>query len=362
MSTQLETKQRTLAQMLAANKLTKIASDQTVKHMSVYGQKSLGKEQTSEINENIEGVLASTPAAANKEQSSVDTPPNCQNLNTTAESALSRTGTKVNQMNVRGDANQMPKSATYYRNKLASIINMRKQASFEEEITTGSEVMAKIASYNNTGSDQDAQAVQEALYKIASTNPVFQAHYNNILLRKLAADIDELAQAEGISQEQAAELLDQAAEQDKAIEDDVKNEAATEAAEATAADEEAAVQVDDDLQTLADNASANLGTEVSKEDIANAIQEVNAQADAMGVPPEALIEAAMQQIQGAEADDVSDEDLESAQAILDEAAKNGVSPEEVIESAAADLGEGVEKSASYNQGSPRVAYIRSLIR
>ena len=362
MSTQLETKQRTLAQMLAANKLTKIASDQTVKHMSVYGQKSLGKEQTGEINENIEGVLASTPAAANKEQSSVDTPPNCQNLNTTAEGALSRTGTSVNIMDPQGNVIKMPKSASFYRQQLAGILSgLKKQAACEEDMPTCTETLVKHAAFQQSGSREDYDDFINAVVKTASMNPVFQAHYNNILMHKLAEDVKALAEAEGIPEDQAAEVMDQAAEQHPEIEQNAKDEAAAEALQDVADAEQEADAVNGELQALADNASANLGTEVSADDIADALQTVQEQADQLGVSPEELISTAVDELQAGE--DTDPEAEAEAQAILDEAAANGVSPEEVISMAADNLeddGENV-KEASY-QLNDRVNFVRSLLR
>lgn len=368
MSTQLETKQRTLAQMLAANKLTKIAGDQTIKHMSVLGQKNLGKEQTSEINENIDGVLASTSAATNREQATVDTPPNCQNLNTTAEKALSSTGTAVNQMDPNGHSITMPKSASFYRQQLAGILGgLRKQAAYDEDMPTCTQVMMKHAAYEQTGAEEDRKDFLYAFNKMASMNPLFQAQYNQRLMNKLAADIQELAAEEGIPEEQAAAIMDQAAEQNPEIEDDAQAEAASEALNDVADAEQEAGDVNGELQTLADNASANLGTEVTADDIADALDEVQAQAAQLGVEPEELIQAAVEQMQDASAEEADPEAEAQAQAILDEAAANGISPEEVIQMAAGELedgDEGVEKQASYYgyDTNDRVNFVRSLLR
>lgn len=369
MSTQLENKQRTLAQMLAANRLTKIAADQEIKHTSLTAQKSLGKEQTDVVNGTCDGILASTEAAANKDRDTVDTPPNCQNLNTEAQTAFANTGSHINAMNQNGTPANFPKSASFYRHQLAGIL---KQAN---HVYTATEVLDKVASLTPYSSEYELASAQDALLKIASTNQVFTTVRDNILMRKLAEDAQALAEAEGISPEEAASALDAAAEGDPSIIESAADEANGEALASVADAEQGAAELDEGIQNLADNASAALGADVTPDDIVNACADVEAQAEQLGVPPEALIQAAMEDLQGNGEDDVSPEDLENAQAILDEAAANGVSPEEVIDMAANEMADdgddsgeeedaGEVKQASYygyRAATPRAAYVQSLL-
>ena len=388
MSNQIENKQMALAQLLANNRLTKIAGDQKITHKTPYAQDNLGKEQTEKVN-SLEGTIASTPAAADAvTPGKVDTPPNCQNLNKEPCAAMSNTGSSINVMDQTGNPASLKKSAAYYRHELAGILSkMNKQAMdkkaaeehFNENFRTGTEVMQKLASLTPNSTAEDLEEAQEELIKLASTNPVFQEYRNQLLMRKLAEDVEELAAAEGISPEEAAAALDEAAAQDPTIMEDAEDEATGEAV-AGLADAEA--ETDDlmqGVQQLADGASQFTGQEVTPDMILDAIDEVEAQAEELGVPPEALIQAAMDEIQGAGGGDaeVTPEDEANAQAILDEAAANGVSPDEVLQMAAEELGggeeapaeggeeasaeEGETKEAGYRFNSSRAAYVSHLM-
>jgi len=372
MSNQLENKRRTLAQMLANSRLTKIGADQEISHTEPEKQDDLGAEQQQEIKDNVEGVLASTEAAANNDTKKVQEVPNCQSLNTTSEAALASTGTEVHTMDQEGDRATFPKSASAYRTKLAGILSrMSKKASAEPEVTTATEVLTKFASLTKQASEQELNDAKQSLLKLASTNPLFGVCRDHILMRKLAEDVEALAEAEGVSPEEAADALDAAAAQDPSIMEEANDEADGEAVAELASAEGAADEMMQGAQQLADNASSFLGEEVTADDILDAIDEVEAQAEAMGVPPEALIEQAMQELQGGD-EDVSAEDEANADAILEEAAANGISPEEVIQMAADQLG-GEEapaeeppaeetKQASVRQArTPRAAYVQHLL-
>lgn len=345
MANQITNQAKALARILSANGLTKIAECQDIKTTTpVAGQDNRGAEETKEIHEGIEGVNADTAAAANKPSDKVDTPPNCQDLNKPAEAALSATGTTEKPQSQDGCPASFPKSAADYRGRLAQILagaRMNKQAAveeFQENFRTGTEVMQKLASLNDKSTEQELAEAKDELMKLAATNPLFNVCRDRILQQKLAADIDAYAEAEGVSPDEAAAALDEAAAADPSILQEASDEADGEAVAELANAEGQADEMMAGVQQLADNASEALGAEVTPEDIMNAIDEVEAQAEELGVPPEALIQAAMEDMAGGGEAEVSPEDEANAQAILDEAAANGVSPDEVLQMAAEQLG------------------------
>lgn len=381
MSNQLQQKAATLAQILAANKLTK-AAEQEIEHKGLLDQTNLGKEQTEEIHQNVEGVNADTPAAANPSHENVQEVPGAQSLNASPESALNATGTTVDTITPDGNATGTPaeqaKSASDYRAELAGILAaMKKQASAQaapadnapadapavnaDDFRTGSEVLAKFASLTPNSTEEDLAAAKEELVKLASTNPVFHICRDRILMEKMAEDIDALAEAEGISPEEAAAELDAAAAANPDMVAEMEDEANGEAVADLAAAEEATDAFMGDIQGMADNASAALGTEVTPDDIIAAADETVALAEELGVPPEALIQAAMEEMMGAgAAPEVTPEDEANAQAILDEAAANGISPEEVIQMASEELGGAPEAPAAEPAAEPPVEKAASL--
>lgn len=381
MSNQLQQKAATLAQILAANKLTK-AAEQEIEHKGLLDQTNLGKEQTEEIHQNVEGVNADTPAAANPSHENVQEVPGAQSLNASPESALNATGTTVDTITPDGNATGTPaeqaKSASDYRAELAGILAaMKKQASAQaapaanapantqeanaDDFRTGSEVLAKFASLTPNSTEEDLAAAKEELVKLASTNPVFHICRDRILMAKMAEDIDALAEAEGISPEEAAAELDAAAEANPDMMAEMEDEANGEAVADLAAAEEATDAFMGDIQGMADNASAALGQEVTPDMIIAAADETVALADELGVPPEALIQAAMEEMMGAgAAPEVTPEDEANAQAILDEAAANGISPEEVIQMASEELGGAPEAPAAEPAAEPPVEKAASL--
>lgn len=378
MSNQIERQYTTLHDLLEANGLVKIAGDQTITHKTVEGsQKCIGKCDQEIIKDEINGQVASEPGAEIKHTERVETPPNCQNLNTDPNKAMASTGTGVNVMAQNGDSASLPKSAADYRKELARILH--KQAAQEKEqeqpVILASDVMAKLAALDEHSTQEAIDECGELMQKLAATNPLFLQVRDNILMRKMAEDIDALAEAEGIDPEQATAALDQAAEADpsmmSALEDEANGEAVAELAEA----EQGAGELMAGAQELADNASANLGVEVTAEDMLNAIDQVEAAAEEMGVSPEALIEAAVEEMQAEGEDDVSPEEEAQAQELIDMAAEQyGLSPEEVLQMAA-DMDESgetpaeeapaeeasVEKAASYKARTPRAAYVQHLI-
>ncbi len=375
MSNQLQMKAATLAQILADNSLTKEAG-QTITHKSVYSQDNLGKEQEADLKDNVVGIEASVNTPSNKVQET----PGVQSLNKEPQAALAATGTSVNTMASDGSAAGTPaaqvKSASEYRADLAKLIKtMNKKATDmnarthnANDFRTGTEVMEKFASLTPYSTQADLASAQEDLVKLASSNPAFNICRERILMSKMAEDIAVLAEQEGISPEVAAQELQAAAEMAPEMAAEMEDEATIEAVEELAAAEEETNALMQGVQAMADNASNALGTQVTPDDIIAAADETAALAAEMGVPPEALIEQAMLEMQGGAGaeDDITPEEAAEAQYILEEAAANGISPEEVIQIAAEELQAGesapVEKVASLQKraGSNRVAFTREL--
>lgn len=355
---QLQSKAATLAQILSANGLTKSANE-TVTHTNL----NVGADP--EVKADVQGVLASSPAASNENSANIESIPNVQDLNKTPEQVLANSGTDVKEI----DENAPQGKTAAYRYQLASIIDgINKQANFR----TGNEVLSKIASCGENPTLEQQNEIASELHKLASTNPVFNVLKERILMEKIAQDITDLAEAEGISEEEAAGLLDEAAEANPEMEQELEDEATGEAlAELAGAEEEAAI-LDEGVGQMALNASEALGMEVTPDDILNAADEVVAQAEELGVDPLELIAAAAEDMEGgADGDAPSEEAMAEAEAILEAAAAEGISPDEVIAAAAEELGgapvegapveEPVAKEASYRV-SDRVSFVQSLMR
>lgn len=356
MSNQLQHKAATLAQILANNRLTKSA-EQEIEHKGLLEQDSLGAEQTQDLHENVEGTLADTPAAKNPASGTPEQLPGVQSLTKEPEAALASTGTEVDTMKEDGTETGTPaevaKTASLYRKQLAGIMKQMskaataKQAAQEpqKQIVTGVEVMQKFASLTPTSTKEDLEAAKDLLTKLASTNPVFSVCRDRILMSKMAEDIDALAEAEGISPEEAAAELQAAADANPEMTADLEDEATGEAVADLADAEVATDQFMGGVQQMADNASQALGVEVTPDDIVDAAEQTVQLAEQLGVEPEVLIQQAMEELQGAGDAEVTPEDEANAQAILDEAAANGISPEEVIQMAAGEL-EGAPEAAT----------------
>jgi hypothetical protein len=351
---QLQSKAATLAQILSANGLTKNANE-TITHTRLH----TGADP--EVKADVQGVLASSNAANNTNTDNIESIPGVQDLNKTPQQVLAASGTSVKEL----DENEPQGKTAAYRHQLASIIDgINKQANFR----TGTEVLSKIASYGENPDQQQQNEVAEELHKLASTNPVFNILREQILMEKIAQDITDLADAEGISEEEAADVLDAAAEENPEMEQELEDEATGEALAELAGAEEEAAMLDEGIGQMAMNASEALGTEVTPDDIVAAADEVVAQAEELGVDPLDLIAAAAEDMEGGiDGEEPSPESMEEAEAILEAAAAEGISPDEVIAAAAEELEGGapmeepVVKEASYRT-SDRVAYVRSLFR
>ena len=118
------------------------------------------------------------------------------------------------------------------------------------------------------------------------------------------------------------------------LEDEATGEAVNELAGAEAATGDLMAGIDE----MAANASQNLGIDVTPDDIMAAADEVVAMAEEQGVEPEAILQAAVEQLNAGGEGDVSDEDMAAADQILSQAAEQGISPEEVISALSDDLG------------------------
>ena len=349
-------------QVMQSYGLLKQAS-QTVEHIkSPMELKDRGKEQADERH-TLEGVAADTAAAENRDTASIPSIPNAQNLNTTAARAMSATGSSVVQTpetaSVNSSNSPLAKTAADYQLELARILRLEglsKQASAapaQEEIVPATPVMAKLASLRPYSGEHEFADFADSMRKLASGNPFFRDVRDTLLMLKKAADAEELAQATGMSPEEAAAALDEAAAADPSIAMDAEDEANGEALEAVAGAEADAAAMMDGAQALADNASAALGQEVTADDIVAACAEVEQLAAEAGVDPMDLIQAA-----AAQQEPVSEEELAQADAILQRGAEAGLTPEETIQVVASGdeaVPEGEVKQAALQGVSPRVA-------
>lgn len=243
--------------------------------------------------------------------------------------------------------------ASDYRVKLAGILAAQRaaqekkasaQPAKDEKPITGKEVFQKWASLTQKSTEAEIKEAAAALQKLASTNPVFANIREHIMMTKMAEDIEALAEAEGIPPEQAAEELQAAAEANPEMMEDLESEATGEAVSDLAQAEDDTAALMEGVNTMAANASEALGQEVTPDDILNAVDEVVAQAEQMGVEPEDLIAAAVEQMQ-AGSEEPNEEDMAMAEQILSEAADAGITPDEVIEAVASGMGGGEGEAA-----------------
>ena len=190
-----------------------------------------------------------------------------------------------------------------------------------------------------------------------------------------AEEAEELAAAEEISPEDAAAAMDAAVAAHPDMEAELLDEANGEAIADLAGAEQEVGELADGAQMLADGASQVLNEEVTPDMIADALGDVEQMADEMGVDPMDLIVAAAQEIQQGE--DPNDEDMANAKEMVDMAAEQGITPEELIQQVAAaidadEMGgeeaaaaeEPIEKAASLQKQpvNRRVAYVAEQLR
>ena len=380
---QLAYKANLLEEKLKQYGLNKEAA-QSITHKSLLSQDNLGREMTNEIHENEDGVQADTDAAKNTPTDKIEAIPNAQNLNTSAEAALANTGSTVETQTVDGSPTGSPaeqeKSAAYFAEVLKNI-QQKKQAAAKaaaqepaDQFLTATDAYIKIASLGPRPSEEDQADAKGLIEKLASVNPVFAQTRDQYIMQKKAEEVDALAAEAGISPDDAAAAMDAAVAANPEMEEELVSEANGEAIADLANAEQEVGELTDGAQVLADGASQVLGEEVSPDDIADALGDVEAMADEMGVDPMDLIVAAAQEIQQGE--DPSDEDMANAQEIVAMAAEQGMSPEELIQEVAASIdademggdasaaGEPIEKAASLQKQpvNRRVAYVANELK
>lgn len=344
-----------LQELLERNGLLKKADvqQQKVEHMSLdASQPTIGNEMQKEVENGNPG----TPGAEYASDKNVDAEiegqvqPAPEDLyiegddNTPAKRVLSATGTSIKTMTSAGNPTTMTKSEALNQ-KLQAVAKseMKKTAAYyRENPPTATETMNKIAALTTISNPSQQQALAQDIavdfVKLAAYNPLFRNACAYVKMNKIAEEIDALAEAQGVAPEEAAAALDEAMAADpqaqEEFENEVQGDALSELANAEASTEDFLGGLDD----AAAQASELTGIEITPDDLIQAANDVVEQADALGVEPEALIQAAAEEMaQGGDAP-VSDEDLAQAEQLMQEAADQGVSPEEVIEAVAADEG------------------------
>ena len=96
MTNQLKLKSESLVDFLnRSGLLAKSAADQQITHKGLLDQDNLGKEQTQDLHEGVEGVLADTKAADNNSTDTVPDLPGVQDLNASGEEGLRDEGKSV---------------------------------------------------------------------------------------------------------------------------------------------------------------------------------------------------------------------------------------------------------------------------
>lgn len=228
-----------------------------------------------------------------------------------AEKDLAETGTAVKDVcpagMPTGTPAQVAKSAAL-KQKLTACINaqiekeaaLAKQAAAKlaasNEVVTATEVLNKVASFAESKTAEELAAltddIEVSFKKLAATNPLFNVVCEQALIRKMAAEVEALAASEGIPPEEAAAALDAAVAEDPEAMSELTNEAEGEALSDLAAAEQDSAALMDGLDQTAAQLSEALGEPVTSDDILAAVDEVTAQAEQLGVPPEALVQAA----------------------------------------------------------------------
>jgi hypothetical protein len=340
MSNLMQKKATAISKILAEHDLIKQAEEKITHPDLRGGQTSLGAEQTKDLNEfNAGGApLASTEAGikgisdkAKNEAASLN------DLNQPAEDALAAEGTTVDTMTESGRdsanfpevAEKMNAKVAAFRHRLNTLVGshvngIKKQAAIDPRA-----VMRKIATLDEQSTDADFAQVSNAIKHIAATDPDFAQIKVACVQEIMARDCEELAAAYNIPMKKAAELLDAAAAANPEMLQEVDDAATVDAVDELAGIEEEADAISAGVDELAANASSVLGVEVTPEVIVDSIEQVVADADARGVPPEALLQEAMDMMVGDA--DVTPEDEAMAEQIMAEAEAAGIPPEAVLE-------------------------------
>ena len=208
-------------------------------------------------------------------------------------------------------------------------------------------------------------------------NPVFAQTRDQYIMRKKAEEVEALAAESDISPEDAAAAMDAAVAANPDMEEELVSEANGEAIADLANAEQEVGELTEGAQMLADGASQVLGEDISPDQMAAALGDVAELAEEMNVDPMELIVAAAQEMQ--QGDNPSDEDMANAQEIVQMAAEQGVTPDQIIQEVAASIdademggeeaaaepaGEPIEKAASLQKRpvNRRVAFVAEALK
>lgn len=190
---------------------------------------------------------------------------------------------------------------------------VKKAAYYRQNPPTATETMYKIAALANTNNQAEQQALAKDIevdfVKLANYNPLFRNACEYVKMRKIAEEINALAEAQGVAPEEAAAALDEAMAADPAAQAEFDNEVQGDALSELADAEGNTADLMAGLEDAAAQASEITGTEVTPDDLIQAASDVVDQADAMGVEPEALIQAAADEMVDSSGADITKEDL-----------------------------------------------------
>ena len=349
-----------LQELLERNGLLKKAQEVTHKSLQA-SQPTIGNEMQKETEEGNPGApgaeFASDKNVDAEIKGTIEVAPKKLKIEgddqVAAKSVLNETGSSVEVMASCGTPTELTKSEALNQ-KLNAVVDseLKKQAAYQQQVDayytenppTATETMHKIAalaaSKNETEREALAQDIEVDFVKLAKYNPLFGAACQHIMMTKMAAEIDALADAEGIAPEQAAEALDAAIANDPEAAEEMNNEVEGEALSDLADAEGDTMDLMDGLDDMAAQASEQLGTEITSDDIIAAAEDVVAQAEEMGVEPEDLIQAAAEQMAEGDGEDITEEDVAEAESFIQAAAEEGISPEELLQAIAQTDGEG----------------------
>lgn len=328
-----------------AKRLTKEA-EQKITHKDLEAaQPTIGDDMQKLVEQGTNGKYASDDSvdAEIKGVGGVDPKTVEGDADKPAAQVIKETGNSVDVQTPSGDAATLTKVQACLNacmEKRASYARMVKEAT-SEEIPTATETLNKIASLSNATTEDEIAAltkdIESDFVKLAAYNPLFNEACEAVMFRKLAAEAEALAEAEGISPEEAAAALDAATASDPEAIAELENEVQGEALADLAEEEQAGAEMMAGLEDTAAQVSEVIGAPVTADDLVAATEQVVAQAEEMGVAPEVLMQAALEDMMAAEDTEVTEEDMQDAETILEEAAASGISPEEVIQALSGEL-------------------------
>ena len=326
-------------------KLDKTAQDKTAQEITHKkldaSQPAIGNEMQKEIEEGCQGNYASDKSVNASIANGTDPSPKKVEGDDDKKAAkvLSETGTAVKDMYPCGTPAGTPEevvnksAALQFKTRIEAVIKaemakeaaakamaeeqkkatveqekIRKEAAAkateDENVTTATEVLAKVASLNEVKTQEDfvklASDIQVSFEDLRRTNPLFNIAVEHKMMEKMAAEIDALAAENGMSPEDAAAALDEATANDPEAAGEMQSEAEGEALSDLAGAEQDQAAFMDDLDSTAAQVSEMLGTEVTGDDIANAVGQVVDMAEELGVEPEVLLQAAVEEMTGGE--------------------------------------------------------------